>query len=217
MPRYVFLGPPGAGKGTQAEVLSQELGLAHISTGDLLRSAVAAGTPVGREADGHIRAGLVPDDLVLQLLSEQLDQPDARGGFVLDGYPRNRPQAEALGAITPIDCVVWFELPSAVLVERLAGRRVCPKCNTVYNVASRPPRTPGRCDRDGVALVQRPDDRPEAVTTRLKVYADQTAPLLEYYRALGLLRSIDATGTPPSVTARLRAALETARVASRSR
>ncbi len=207
----MFLGAPGAGKGTQAEILSREARLAHVSTGDLLRAAAAAGTPLGREADGHIRAGrLVPDGLVLALLRDRLDRPDARAGFILDGFPRNRPQAEALATITPLDAVVWFELPSAVLVDRLAGRRVCTQCGTVYNVSSRPPRTAGRCDRDGAGLVQRPDDRPEAVTTRLKVYADQTAPLLEYYRGRGLVRSIDAAGTPEDVTARLRAVLEAA-------
>jgi adenylate kinase len=206
--RLVFLGPPGAGKGTQAATLAQQLGVVHLSTGDLLRSAVAAGTPLGREADGHMRAGrLVPDALVLKILHERISLPDARAGFILDGFPRNLPQAEALDAITPLDRVISFEVPSRVLVDRVVDRRVCPRCATVYNVRSRPPRSPGVCDRDGETLVQRPDDRPEAVTTRLRVYAEQTAPLLEYYRSRGLLHPIDATGPPEVVAGRVQTAL----------
>jgi adenylate kinase len=207
--RVVFLGPPGAGKGTQADALSRERGIAHLSTGDLLRSAVAAGTPLGREADGYMRAGrLVPDDLVLRILRARLAEPDARAGFILDGFPRNLAQAEALESITPLDVVVSFELPEAELVARLAGRRLCPRCGTVYNLRSRPPRTTGRCDRDGAELEQRPDDRPEAVTTRLAVYAEQTAPLLVHYRRRGLLLPIDAGGTPEEVALRLRNSLQ---------
>ncbi|MGP8073734.1 MAG: adenylate kinase [Thermoplasmata archaeon] len=209
MYRVVFLGPPGAGKGTQASTLSRQLGIVHVSTGDLLRSAVAADTPLGREADGHMRAGrLVPDALVLKILHERISLPDARAGFILDGFPRNLPQAEALAAITPLDRVISFEVPSRVLVDRLVDRRVCPRCATVYNVRSHPPRNVGVCDRDGESLVQRPDDRLEAVTTRLKVYAEQTAPLLEHYRSRGLLHPIDATGSAEAVARRLRAALD---------
>lgn len=209
MLRLIFLGPPGAGKGTQAANLARELGVAHLSTGDLLRSAVAAGTPLGRQAEGHMRAGrLVPDDLVLGILRERLSQPDARPGFILDGFPRNVPQAKALAEITPLDRVVSFELSSHDVLERLVGRRVCPRCQTVYNVVSRPPREAGRCDLDGADLEQRPDDRPEAITTRLAVYAEQTAPLLEHYGRLGLLRPIDARGSPDDVARRLRTALE---------
>lgn len=208
MHRFVFLGPPGVGKGTQAALLSRELGLAHLSTGDLLRAAVAARTPLGLEADGHMRAGrLVPDDLVLKILKERLAQPDASSGFILDGYPRNLAQAETLDGITPIDQVISFELPAEVLVHRLSARRVCPQCQSVYNLESHPPRVPGRCDRDGTELVQRPDDRPEAVETRLKVYAELTAPLLEFYRSRNLLFPVDASGAPEEVARRLRAAL----------
>lgn len=206
--RVVFLGPPGAGKGTQAARLGRELGIPHLSTGDLLRAAVAARTPLGVEADRYMRAGeLVPDDLVLRILGERLAAPDARGGFLLDGYPRNLAQAETLGRLTPLDVVVWFELPTPELVRRLSGRRTCPKCHAVYNVVSMPPKVPGRCDKDGTELVQRPDDLPEAVERRLKVYAEQTAPLLEFYRRLGLLRPIDATGSLDEVHARLRSAI----------
>ncbi len=208
MPRIVFLGPPGVGKGTQATTLAQQLGVPHLSTGDLLRAAVAARTPLGLEAQGHMDAGrLVSDDLVLKILGERLAAPDAARGFLLDGFPRNLAQAERLAGITTIDLVLSFELPAKLLIERLAGRRVCPTCQSVYNIVTRPPKVEGKCDRDGTALVQRPDDRPEAITTRLAVYAEQTAPLLGFYRKSGLLRSIDAAGTPDEVAARVRNAL----------
>ncbi len=203
--RLVFLGPPGAGKGTQAAELARERGLAHLSTGDLLRAAVAEGTALGRAADGHMRAGrLVPDELVLELLRERLARPDAAVGFILDGYPRTLAQARTLEGIASLDVVVWFDVAREVLAERLSGRRSCPRCGTVYNVVSKPPRRPGRCDRDGAALAQRPDDRPEAVEVRLRVFAEQTAPLLEHYRERGLLRTLDGSGAADTVTERLR-------------
>jgi len=202
--RIVFLGPPGAGKGTQAAELAKRLGIPHLSTGDLLRSAVAAKTPLGREAEAHIHAGrLVPDELVLQILRERLGRADARAGFLLDGFPRTRVQAEALAGVSPIDRVVLFEIPETLLLERLTQRRTCPKCGTVYNLATRPPKVPGRCDVEGAALEQRSDDREEAVRTRLRVYQEQTHPLVAHYRGLGLLRAIDARGTPDEVRARL--------------
>lgn len=208
MHRIVFLGPPGAGKGTQATLLAHALGIPHLSTGDLLRGAVAARTPLGLEAEGYMHAGqLVPDRLVLGILTERLARPDARSGFVLDGFPRNRAQAETLEQLRPVDVVVSFEVPAAELVRRLSERRTCPQCQTVYHLTSHPPKVPGRCDRDGAELVQRPDDRPEAISTRLAVYAEQTAPLLEFYRTRGLLRSIEADGTPSEVAARVRTAV----------
>ncbi len=208
MARIVFLGPPGAGKGTQAAEIARTAGWAHLSTGDLLRAAVRAGTPLGREADGYMRQGLlVPDDLVLRILKERLAEADARSGFILDGYPRNPAQARTLEAITPIDHVVYFEIPPGVLVERLTQRRHCPSCGRIYNLATLPPKRPGVCDVEGATLLQRTDDRPEAVTTRLAAYRDQTAPLLDHYRALGLLRTVDAAGTPEEVTRRVRAAV----------
>lgn len=208
MHRIVFLGPPGAGKGTQATEFARELGIPHLSTGDLLRAAVAARTPLGEKADGHMRAGrLVPDDLVLEIVHQRLAAPDALRGYLLDGFPRNLAQAEALSKFAELDHVVSFELAADVLVLRLSNRRVCPKCQSVYNLTTKPPKVPDRCDRDGTALVLRPDDRPEAVATRLKVYDEQTAPLLEYYRRKNLLRPIDANGTPEEVGHRLRRAL----------
>ena len=206
--RIVFLGPPGAGKGTQAAGLARELGIPHLSTGDLLRAAVAAGSPLGKEADGYMRAGkLVPDELVLKILEERLTQPDARSGFLLDVYPRNVAQGETLARRTPVDAVVSFEVPSEELVRRLSERRTCPKCQSVYHLTFRPPKAAGRCDQDGAELVQRPDDRPEAVQNRLKVYSDQTAQLLDFYRQRGLLRPVDASGTAEAVGHRIRAAL----------
>jgi adenylate kinase len=206
--RIVFLGPPGAGKGTQAVTLAREFGIPHLSTGDLLRGAVAARTPLGLEADDHMRAGrLVPDDLVLKILEERLTRPDAKAGFLLDGFPRNLAQAETLGRLTPIDAVVSFDVDAPELIRRLSDRRVCPQCQSVYNLSSRPPKAPNRCDKDGATLLQRPDDRPEAVSIRLKVYAEQTAPLLEFYQRRGLLRPVDARGGPEEVARRVRALL----------
>jgi adenylate kinase len=208
MMRVVFLGPPGAGKGTQAAELARKLGIPHLSTGDLLRAAVAARTPLGLEAEGHMKAGrLVPDELVLKILRERLAEPDAREGYLLDGFPRNLAQAEALEKFAHVDRVVSFDIAPDLLVRRLSERRLCPTCQSVYNLTAKPPKVPERCDRDGSALVQRPDDRPEAVTTRLKVYAEQTAPLLDYYRTRKLLRSIDASGSTEEVATRVRRAL----------
>jgi len=207
--RIVFLGPPGAGKGTQASRLARELGIPHLSTGDILRSAVAARTPLGLEAEGHMSAGrLVPDALVLDIIRDRLHQPDAKPGFLFDGFPRNLAQAGALEKMAVVERVVSFDLDPDHLLQRLTQRRVCPKCQSVYNLVSQPPKTPGVCDKDGTALVHRPDDRPEAVATRLKVYAEQTAPLLEFYGERGILRPIDADGPPDAVAERVRRALE---------
>jgi adenylate kinase len=203
--RLVFLGPPGSGKGTQAAELARELGIAHLSTGDLLRAAVAEGSPLGRAADEHMRAGrLVPDELVLRILGERLARPDASHGFVLDGFPRTIAQADALDRMTELDAVISFDLEPATIVRRLAGRRSCPTCGAVYNLVSNPPHQAGRCDRDGTELLQRPDDRPEAVEVRFRVYEEQTAPLREHYRQRGVLRPLDASGSPAEVGSRLR-------------
>lgn len=209
MVRIVLLGPPGAGKGTQAKELAKHLGVPHLSTGDLLREAVRERTPLGDEADGYMRAGkLVPDELVRRILEERLARPDARTGFILDGYPRNVAQANELAKIAPVDRVLFFDIPEGVLIERLTLRRSCPTCGSVYNLATRPPKRDERCDNDGTALVQRSDDTAEAVRTRLGVYREQTAPLLQHYRQLDVLTRIDAGGSPEKVGERLRLALE---------
>jgi adenylate kinase len=212
MPRIVFLGPPGAGKGTQAVRIARELGVPHLSTGDLLRAAVAAKTPIGLEADGYMRAGkYVPDALVLKILEERLQAPDARAGFLLDGFPRTLGQAEALERFAALDHVVSFEIPPELLVERMTQRRSCPKCGTVYNLATQPPKKDGVCDRDGTPLVHRSDDTAAAVGVRLKTYDDQTTPLLEFYRQRGVLRPIDAFGTPDDVAGRIQQVLRSSR------
>jgi adenylate kinase len=206
--RIVFLGPPGAGKGTQAARVAQELGIPHLSTGDLLRQTAREGTPLGQGAEQHMRAGrLVPDDLVLSILGERLAQPDAQRGFLLDGFPRNVAQAKALDKVAPIERVVAFRIPESMLVERLTQRRTCPKCGAGYNLATAPPRVPGRCDRDGELLVQRSDDSEAAIRTRLKVYQQETMPLLEFYRRHGTLVEIDADGSPEAVASRIGTAL----------
>lgn len=208
MHRLVFIGPPGAGKGTQAAVLARELGIVHLSTGDVLRSAVSERTDLGVQADAFMRAGqLVPDPLVLQIIATHLHRPSAQPGFLLDGFPRNVAQAQALTKITPLDRVIAFEIPEALLLERLTQRWSCPKCARAYNRVTHPPKVAGRCDDDGAELLQRPDDRPEAVRTRLRVYQEQTAPLIEFYRAQGILRTVGAVGTVAEVSARIRAAL----------
>jgi len=166
---------------------------------------VAEGTELGRAADAHMRAGrLVPDDLVLGILKDRLARPDAARGFVLDGFPRTIAQADALERLTPLEGVIAFDLDPRTIVDRLAGRRTCPTCGAGYNVVTNPPRRPGHCDREGAELVQRPDDLPQAVEVRLRVYEEQTAPLREHYRRRGLLRSLDASGSPPEVAGRLR-------------
>jgi adenylate kinase len=205
MPRIVLLGPPGSGKGTQSGWIAESLGVPHLSTGDLLRGAVREGTALGQEADQYMRAGrLVPDELVLAILGERLAEPDARNGYLLDGYPRNVTQAESLDRIAPVERVVSFEIPEAELLTRLTARRSCPKCGTVYNLVTRPPKVPGRCDREGEPLVQRSDDHESAARTRLEVYRNETAPLLAFYQSRHVLSPIDATGSPEDVAARIR-------------
>jgi adenylate kinase len=203
--RLVFLGPPGAGKGTQARALAQEWGVPHVATGDMLRAAAAAGTPLGRQARAFMERGaLVPDDVIVGLIAERLAEPDAKRGFVLDGFPRTIPQAEALDRLLAerdqgLDRVIYFDVPEDELLRRLTGRRSCPACQATYHVTANPPRRAGVCDRCGAELVQRPDDREDTVRTRLRVYADQTAPLLDYYRRRGLLVTVTGAGSIEAV------------------
>ncbi|MGQ0797705.1 MAG: adenylate kinase [Methanobacteriota archaeon] len=193
--RIVLLGPPGAGKGTQAAKLSHKLGVPHISTGDILRRNVAEGTDLGKKAQGYMeKGGLVPDDLVIAMTERRLKQADARQGFILDGFPRTLAQAESLAKLTPLDSVVNLFLEPEELIKRNAGRRVCPKCEAVYHVFTNRPRKDGHCDRDGTPLTIRPDDRDEVVRARIETHEKLTAPLIRYYRDRGLLVEVYASG-----------------------
>lgn len=202
--RCVFLGAPGAGKGTQAKRVAEAATLAHISTGDMLREQVAAGTELGREAKAFMDQGkLVPDEVIVGMVRERIQQPDARAAWILDGFPRTLPQAEALDRTlsdsAPLTHVIYFAVPEDVLVGRLAGRRTCSKCGAIWHVENRPTRKAGVCDLCGGELLQRSDDRPEAIGKRLEVYRSQTAPLLAYYRDRKVLREIDANRSPDVV------------------
>jgi adenylate kinase len=205
--RVVLLGPPGAGKGTQARQLATRWGVPQVATGDMLRAAVAAGTPLGREARRYMDAGdLVPDSVIIGLIAERLAQPDAAKGFVLDGFPRTVAQAEALDRLLAehgvgLDRVVFFRIGDEELVRRLSGRRVCRGCGRNYHVVSSPPRVAGRCDVCGDVLYQRSDDDEEKVRHRLAVYARDTRPLIEFYRRQGLLETIPAEGSVEDVLA----------------
>lgn len=206
--RLVLLGPPGSGKGTQGERLARSLGVPRISTGDILRRNVAQGTDLGRTAKAYMESGkLVPDELVIAMTAERLKEPDARNGFILDGFPRTIAQAEALSKLTPLDAVVNLFLEPEELVKRSAGRRVCPNCESVYHVFSNPAKKPGICDKCGSALVTRPDDREEVVRTRIETYERQTAPLIQYYKDRGVLREVYASGLIDEITLRVRDAL----------
>jgi adenylate kinase len=211
--RIAFLGPPGAGKGTQARDLAREWSVPQIATGDMLRAAVAAGTPLGREAKGYMdRGALVPDEVIVGLIAERLRQPDAAGGFILDGFPRTIPQAEALARLLEktgqgLDAVLYFEVSEPELLRRLTGRRICRACQAAFHLVSAPPRRPGACDRCGGELYQREDDSEATVRNRLDVYARQTAPLLDHYRASGLLRTIAGEGDIVAIRGAIRRAV----------
>jgi adenylate kinase len=211
--RVIFLGPPGAGKGTQAKALAQEWGVPQIATGEMLRDAVKAGTPLGREAARIMESGaLVPDDVMVGLIADRLRQPDAAGGFILDGFPRTIAQAEALNRLLKdlgqsLDAVVYFDVPEAELLRRLTGRRLCRQCQTAYHTVSAPPKRAGVCDRCGGELYQRDDDSEATVQNRLSVYARQTAPLLDYYRGRGVLASVKGDGAMPAIGAAIRRAV----------
>ena len=198
--RIVFLGAPGVGKGTQADRIAAHFKLAKISTGDLLREAVRNQTDLGREAKRYMDQGqLVPDAVVIGLVRDKLAEPGSANGFVLDGFPRTVAQAEELGTVLqatkrPLQQVVNFQVPRADVVRRLSGRRSCPKCQATFHVEFAPSKKGNACDRCGEMLVQRSDDKPEAIETRLKVYGEQTAPLIQYYANKRLLSELDASG-----------------------
>ena len=209
----VFLGPPGAGKGTQAQRLATDLGIPQLSTGAVLRKAVADGTPVGLRAKAIMDAGrLVSDDVLADLIRGALTAPEARGGVIFDGYPRNAAQSATLDGLLAglgrkVDLAVLVDLPAEVIVERLSGRRSCPKDGLTYHVTGAPPKVAGVCDACGTMLVQRADDRPETIRDRLRIYAEQTAGIEDRYAAAGILVRIDGTvGGPDEVYAAVRAA-----------
>ncbi len=209
--RIVLLGAPGSGKGTQAQRLQAKYGVPQVSSGDLLRDAVARGTEVGRKVKATMDLGqLVSDDIVLGLIRERLSQPDATRGFVLDGFPRNIDQANSLSPLLkelrqPVEAVLLLDVSRETLMKRLAGRRTCPTCRTVYNIHSMPPGVT-TCSKDGAQLVQRDDDKEEVVAHRLEVYATQTQPLIEHYSKLGLLRVVAGEGALEEVFERMEAA-----------
>lgn len=210
--RIVLFGPPGSGKGTQASLLKEEYGAAHISTGDTLREAVANKTEVGLQAKAYMEKGeLVPDAVVIAIAKEKLASVGEKG-FLLDGFPRTIAQAEALDAALseinkPLDAVVNLQVDDEELVKRLSGRRVCPGCGEPYHVETKVPKADGKCDKCSGDLVHRADDQPEAIRNRLKVYNDQTAPVLGYYSAKGILKNIDAVGDISEIQARIAKAL----------
>ena len=211
--RVVLLGPPGAGKGTQAKLLQERFEGCQISTGDILRKAVAEQTPLGKQASKYVSKGeLVPDGLMVDLVAERLQEKDCERGFILDGFPRTIPQAQSLEEIlrkmgVALDRVLAVQVPHGVVVERLAGRRACKACGTLYHLTFDPPRAEGVCSRCGGDLYQRDDDREETVTARLKVYDTQTAPLLSYYRERCMLSNIDGVGKADEIHNRIIQAL----------
>ena len=198
--RLVLLGAPGAGKGTQAKKLIEKHGIPQISTGDILRKAVADGTPLGKEAKSYMDKGeLVPDKVVIGLIEDRLKQPDCKKGFILDGFPRNTAQAETLDAMLkklnmPLDSALSVDVPKDDLMKRLTGRRTCKGCQQMYNVYFSPPKKNGVCDRCGGELFHRDDDKEETIKRRLDVYDAQTAPLINYYKKSGILKSVIGVG-----------------------
>ncbi|MEW5853580.1 MAG: adenylate kinase [Myxococcota bacterium] len=211
--RVVLFGPPGAGKGTQAKAISDRFSIPHLSTGDMLRAARQAGTPVGKQAAEFMDAGkLVPDEIMVGVIEERTKAADCKNGFLLDGFPRTQGQADALASMLErtgqkLDAVLSLEVPDAELVSRLAGRWTCPKCQASYHEKNLPPKVKGRCDRDGETLTQRTDDTEAAIRKRLQVFHEQTDPLKETYRKQGLLRSVEGVGAPQDVQARIHNAL----------
>jgi adenylate kinase len=209
----VLLGPPGAGKGTQAKLLREKFEACQVSTGDILRQAVADQSPLGKEASEYIKRGdLVPDSVIVKLVAERLKEKDCAQGFILDGFPRTIPQAQSLEEILQkmglgLQSVLLVQVPHTVIIERLAGRRTCKNCGALYHLKFNPSTRENVCDRCGGELLQRDDDREETISARLKVYDNQTAPLVDYYRQQGILREIDGVGNVDDIRNRVIKAL----------
>ena len=214
----ILLGPPGAGKGTQAERLTDDFNLPYVATGNILRSAVADGTELGKQAKAFMDDGkLVPDEVITGVILEALEHTDARDGFILDGFPRTIPQADALAEglkahDRELTAAILIEVPDDEVLRRMSGRRVSVKTGRVYHVEFDPPKHEDRCDVDGSRLVQRDDDKPDTVAKRLEVYHDQTEPLINYYEDQGLLRRFDGTRSPTEVHDHIRATIATLRL-----
>jgi adenylate kinase len=211
--RLVLVGPPGAGKGTQAQFISEHFAIPHISTGDIFRANLKQGTPLGLQAKEYMDKGeLVPDSVTNEMVADRLTWDDARQGFLLDGYPRTLVQADVfqgilLNAGTPLDAVVEFVADDAEVIERLSGRRTCTSCGQIFHIKNEPPAVEGVCDSCGAPLIQRADDAEDVIANRLRVYQDQTAPIVAFYRDAGALISIAATGSVSDVTQRAITAL----------
>ena len=211
--RIVMLGLPGAGKGTQAKRLAAARRVPHVATGDIFRQAMADGTPLGRQVQEIVaRGAYVPDRLTIEIVRERLAQDDARAGFVLDGFPRTAPQADALDTLlaargTGLDHAILLEMDAEAVIRRLSGRRVCPQCGAIYHVETDPPGPDGACPRCGAAVVQRPDDQADVQRRRVEVYERETAPLVPFYAAQGRLLRLSGAGAPDDVTARITRAL----------
>lgn len=214
----ILLGPPGAGKGTQGQRLVDDVELPYFATGDILRQSVREGTELGREAQRYMDDGeLVPDDVIIGVIAERIQDDDARDGFIMDGFPRTLPQAEALDEQLQdlgrrLTAVLLIEAPEEMLIKRISGRRSCVEAGHVYNVHYDPPQQEAICDQDGSELVQRSDDEPEKVKRRLEVYQRDTHPLIEHYEDRGLLRRFDGSGNPTEIHDHIRATLSTLRM-----
>lgn len=206
--KLIFLGPPGAGKGTLAGLASRELAIPQISTGDIFREAIKSGTELGKQVKEIVgRGDLVPDELTVSLVKERLAEPDAAKGYILDGFPRTIPQAAALGKFQILDAVVNFTIGDDVVVQRLSGREICKTCGAIYHVANMPAKVKGVCDTCGGPLYTRPDDSIESITNRLEVYKRQTEPLIEFYASKSLLKNIDSSKSPEDTLIQIRKVL----------
>ena len=220
MYNVIFVGAPGAGKGTQASMVAEKLNLVHVSSGDLFRQGLEQGTELGKQAKSYMERGiLVPDEITIQMVMERLSAPDCENGVILDGFPRNLPQAEALDSAlleqgTKIGKVIYIRVSEGELIRRLSARWLCRQCQAVYNMINSPPKVTGKCDKCGGELYQRPDDKPETVKKRLAVYFAETAPLIDYYRRQSKLLEVEGEGSVAEVTQRIVLALPKEKLAT---